>query len=123
MGEAAHLVAQTMGELLITLGHDVLPGDPVDLHALNRIQFIDDLLFILCQSLCQRHRRIEPNLPDQGIGAVHGLNLGERAVLSHDCHGAEIDDFRDRTGLGIHPRPLFRRGVAVGEIHLGIAAE
>ncbi len=71
----------------------------------------------------------EPDAAVERVEAVDGLDLHEAARRlaavgrGHGDQRAEVDDLRDRGGVGVHPGALLRVGEAVGELDLGVAAE
>ena len=79
------------------------------------------------QGLRQRHGRVQHRLTQKGPGRVDALDLGQGAFggipLPDHRHGPEIDDFGYRYGPILQPVPLWGRGKAIGQLHLGIAAQ
>jgi hypothetical protein len=75
------------------------------------------------QRLVQRHGRVERDLAQEWIGAVHRPHLRQRPVLGRHGQRAEVHDLRHAVGHALHPLALLGAGEAVGHLGLGVASQ
>ncbi len=79
------------------------------------------------ERLVERQRQVKTDGADQRIGVIDRLDLRQRAdgtlALPRDGHRAEVVDLGDAGGDAFQIGALIRRGGAVGEGRLRVAAE
>jgi hypothetical protein len=75
------------------------------------------------QRLGHGDRRVKLGCAGQGPCVVDGLDLGKGLVVRYQRHRAEVVDLGHLGGDAVHVGAFVRVGGAVGEPHLGVAAE